>query len=149
MIEKKVTFDVVKVYDRYCSYSQIQKDTDDFVIDIVVPSIKDKHKILGLKRAEQKAKATCSLDQNQRIFITEKAREQLFNKVSELENNSQELVENFDGEVLKLYRFMFSPEVLEDYCSGKAGSCDSAYKSISRMLKQEYIDWKKTNLEVD
>ena len=88
MTENKVIFDVVKVYDRYCSYSQIQKDTDDFLIDIVVPSDKDTTKLLGLKRAKQKAKATCSLDQNQRIFITEKAREQLFNKRKNVQRTS-------------------------------------------------------------
>ncbi len=142
MIEKKVTFDVVKVYDCHQSAAQIQEDKNNLIIDAVVPSSNDSHKLLGLKRAKPKAKATCSLDKNQSIFITKESRERLFNKISELENDPQELAENYDGEVLKMYRFMFSPEILEDYCIGKIWLCDNAYKSISRMLEEEYIDWK-------
>lgn len=75
-----------------------------------------------------------SLDKNQPIYISEKDRVRLFNRIL-LEEENYKNVDN-------LYKYMFSAENLERYCLGATSRGDYAYNKISKLLRNEYEEWK-------
>ena len=69
-----------------------------------------------------------SSNRNQKIYITECNREQLFKHIKEVQ-------EEMDID------YFFSAENLERYCSGKTHLCEYAYGHIRKLLKKEYKEW--------
>lgn len=69
-----------------------------------------------------------SIDTSLKIYITEKAREELFKTV--LEDESE-------------IKYYLSAEYLEGVCLGKTHLPDYAYSQIRKLLKQEYKAWKE------
>lgn len=72
-----------------------------------------------------------SLNENQKIYITEKNRLQLFHKIEPF------------GDYTKDYAF--SSDCLERYCSGNTGLSDSAYSHIKALLKKEFKEYCEEN----
>lgn len=72
-----------------------------------------------------------SLNKNQKIYITEHNRENLFKHIKEVQEEIEEM--NID--------YFFSAENLERYCSGKTCLFDYAYGHIRKLLKKEYKEW--------
>ena len=68
-----------------------------------------------------------SLNENQKIYITEKNRLKLFQQIEPF------------GEYTKEYAF--STDCLERYCSGNTGLSDSAYSHIKSLLKKEFREY--------
>lgn len=66
-----------------------------------------------------------STDTNLKIYITEEAREELFEKM-------QQVIDPKD---------LLSAESLERICLGKTHLPDYAYGQIRRLLKQEFKQW--------
>lgn len=66
-----------------------------------------------------------STDTNLKIYITEEAREELFNKM-------QQVIDPKD---------LLSAENLERICLGKTYLSDYAYGQIRHLLKQEFKQW--------
>lgn len=69
-----------------------------------------------------------SLNSNQKIYITEHGREDLFKHIKE---EQEEM--NID--------YFFTAENLERYCLGKTYLPDYAYGHVRRLLKKEYKEW--------
>jgi len=72
-----------------------------------------------------------SLNENQKIFITEKDRLDLFHKIEPF------------GEYTKEYAF--STDCLERFCSGRTELPDYAYSHIRALLKKEFKEYCKEN----
>ena len=70
---------------------------------------------------------TSSLDPNQKIYIDEEGRNELFNKI-------------ISGEYTEKYAF--NTEYLERYCLGKTYLPDYAYSHIRILLKKEFKQYK-------
>ena len=73
---------------------------------------------------------TSSLDTNQKIYIDEKDRNELFDKI-------------ISGEYKEEYAF--NTECLERYCLGKTYLPDYAYSHIRSLLKKEFKQYKLDN----
>ena len=69
-----------------------------------------------------------SLNRNQKIYITEYNRENLFKHIKEVQDEMD-------------IDYFFSAENLERYCSGKTHLCEYAYRHIRKSLKKEYKEW--------
>ena len=87
---------------------------------------------------------TSSLDSNQRIWIEEDAREELFREL--LTREVHEIGEcntlaDVKATVKKEREYAFSAENLERYCVGDTGALDYAYSHIRSLLKKEYKSW--------
>lgn len=72
-----------------------------------------------------------SLNENQKIYITEKNRLQLFRKIEPFGDYTKE--------------YAFSTDCLERYCSGNTGLSDSAYSHIKALLKKEFKEYCEEN----
>jgi len=72
-----------------------------------------------------------SLNENQKIYITEKNRLELFHKIEPFGDYSKE--------------YAFSTDCLERYCSGNTGLSDYAYSHIRSLLKKEFKEYCKEN----
>ena len=64
-----------------------------------------------------------SLNRNQKIYITEYNRENLFKHIKEVQDEMD-------------IDYFFSAENLERYCSGKTHLCEYAYGHIRKLLKR-------------
>lgn len=95
---------------------------------------------LETKDKEEIKVVTSSLDTNQPIYISEKDREALFQKIL-AEEKSEDLQSDWK-DIDGLYDYMFSAENLERYCLGATDRADYAYKKISKLLRKEYEEWK-------
>ena len=69
-----------------------------------------------------------SLNRNQKIYITEYNRENLFKHIKEVQDEMD-------------IDYFFSAENLERYCSGKTNLGEYAYGHIRKLLKKEYKEW--------
>lgn len=90
---------------------------------------------------------TSSLDSNQRIWIGEEQRKQLFNELITQEINEIgecNTVADVKAAVKKVREYAFSAENLERYCFGDTGAFDYAYNHIRSLLKKEYKEWLST-----
>lgn len=72
-----------------------------------------------------------SLNENQKIYITEKNRLNLFQQIEPFGNYTE--------------KYAFSTDCLERYCSGNTGLSDYAYSHIRSLLKKEFKEYCKEN----
>lgn len=87
---------------------------------------------------------TSSLDSNQRIWIGEEAREQLFRELltGEVHGIGEcNTLADVKATVKEEREYAFSAENLERYCLGDTGALDYAYSHIRSLLKKEYKEW--------
>ncbi len=73
-----------------------------------------------------------SLNTNQKIYITEEARLELFQKIEPFGDYTQQ--------------YAFSADCLERYCLGKTELPDYAYSHIRSLLKKEFKEYCAENV---
>lgn len=88
---------------------------------------------------------TKSTDPNQKIWIQEWVRDELFSDILAAEQEAAQKCYSADEmkhEIKSVLDFYFSAENLERYCVGNTGLADYAYSHIRVLLKKEYAEWK-------
>lgn len=88
---------------------------------------------------------TKSTDPNQKIWIQEWVRDELFSDTLAAEEEAAQKCYSADEmkhEIKGVLDFYFSAENLERYCVGDTGLADYAYSHIRVLLKKEYAEWK-------
>lgn len=75
------------------------------------------------------------MTEGNKIFISDKEKEELFKKLLLRETNNDK----------REFNYLLSADYLEQICMGNTEQCDKAYGSIKRKLKNEYLKWKEVN----